>query len=68
MTNQPTDLELSDIKETIRHLDISPEDFEKNIIEGWEKEYDNHLDITNFPMFIWDRFNEPIKYLHKLKK
>mgnify|MGYP003629682039 FL=1 len=57
-----------EIKKTIRHLDIQAECFSPNMIEGWEKEYDTQLDNTNFFMFIYDRFDDPIKYLHMLKK
>jgi len=57
-----------EIKKTIRHLDIQAEDFSPKMIEGWEKEYDTTLDATNFFMFIYDRFDKPIKYLHTIKK
>ena len=57
-----------EIKKTIRHLDISASDFNMNLIRGWEKEYDTQLDETNIYMFIYDRFTEPIKYLHTIKK
>jgi|TARA_R110000823_G_scaffold29689_2_gene85825 hypothetical protein len=66
--SQPTELELDEIKKTIRHLDIFPHHFSPNIIKGWEKEYDTQLDITNLAMYVWDRYNEPIKYLHTIKK
>tara|TARA_R110002096_G_scaffold236710_2_gene427486 strand:+ start:369 stop:620 length:252 start_codon:yes stop_codon:yes gene_type:complete len=56
-----------EIKKAVRHLDIQAECFSPNMIEGWEKEYDTQLDNTNFFMFIYDRFNDPIKYLHMLK-
>tara|TARA_B110000444_G_C18456638_1_gene418257 strand:+ start:197 stop:460 length:264 start_codon:yes stop_codon:yes gene_type:complete len=57
-----------EIKKAVRHLDIQAECFSPNMIEGWEKEYDTQLDNTNFFMFIYDRFDDPIKYLHMLKK
>ena len=57
-----------EIKKPVRHLDIQAECFSPNMIEGWEKEYDTQLDNTNFFMFIYDRFDDPIKYLHMLKK
>lgn len=57
-----------EIKKTIRHLDISASDFNINLIRGWEKEYDTNIDETNIHMFIYDRFTEPIKYLHILKE
>lgn len=57
-----------EIKKAIRHLDIIFEDFSPKMIEGWEKEYDTTLDATNFFMFIYDRFDSPIKYLHTIKK
>tara|TARA_R110000796_G_scaffold140551_2_gene256734 strand:+ start:528 stop:791 length:264 start_codon:yes stop_codon:yes gene_type:complete len=57
-----------EIKKAVRHLDIQAECFSPNMIEGWEKEYDTQLDNTNFFMFIYDRFDNPIKYLHMLKK
>ena len=66
--SQPTESELDEIKKTIRHLDIFPHHFSPNIIKGWEKEYDTQLDITNLAMYVWDRYNEPIKYLHTIKK
>lgn len=56
-----------EIKKAIRHLDIKAEDFSPKMIEGWEKEYDTQMDNTNFFMFIYDRFNQPIKYLHMLR-
>ena len=57
-----------EIKKAVRHLDIQAECFSPNMIKGWEKEYDTQLDNTNFFMFIYDRFDDPIKYLHMLKK
>ena len=57
-----------EIKKTIRHLDISSSYFSPKMIEGWEKQYDTNIDATNFFMFVYDRFDNPIKYLHTIKK
>ena len=60
----PQEIEWYEIKKAVRFLGIQASDFKQEIIDSWEKEYDTELDATNFHIFIYDRFTDPIKYLH----
>lgn len=63
----PQEIEWYEIKKAVRFLGIQASDFKQEIIDSWEREYDTELDATNFHIFIYDRFSDPIKYLHSIK-
>ena len=51
------------IIEFIRMHKITEDDFDGEMIFGWCRQYDTHIDNTNISQFIIDRFDKPLLYL-----
>tara|TARA_R110000824_G_scaffold65532_2_gene170583 strand:+ start:14249 stop:14452 length:204 start_codon:yes stop_codon:yes gene_type:complete len=53
------------VLEFIKKHKINEDNFDGEIVFGWCRQYDTHIDQTNIAQFIIDRFDKPLLYLEK---
>ena len=54
------------IFEFIKKHNINEDNFDGEMVFGWCRQYDTHIDQTNIAQFIIDRFDKPLLYLEKI--